>query len=478
VSAAHRRILPFLAVLWLAATRAVFAVEDAAKVSGAVDKDTVWKGRVAVERTVTVGRGAVLTVQPGTVVSFRPGAGLTVEGRLVAEGRAEEWIRFLPDSDPSPEGWEGIRFADSAAGSVLSRCIVRGAAAVEIAGPGIDVRDCELGKGKVGLVFRMKAEGAVTGNVIREMSEGGIQCHQGASPRIERNVLRDCGPFGIACSQNAAPVVRGNDVSGCDRGLSFNGGIPPVEGNSFVKNGAGVVATSSGRIQVIRGNRFEGNEAGLVCEQFSDPLVEGNTFSGNKTALICFRSSSPLVRRNEIAGNGQGIVCNQLCHPRIEGNEIRGNGKGIYLTLSSYATVTGNNIHGNAVQMELGNMSSDWERRVREKPVRGNVAQLATQVGRGVAGTREIRQFQGDNAVVTAAVDASGNWWGEKDTEEMERKGSDAEISGLVDYFDVPVRTYEGYPGEYVQDRIRYDGWRKTRIPDAGVPKKGEGAGG
>ena len=475
MSAIRKRSLLLLAVLALPALGG--AGEDAAKAGGTVARDKAWKGRITVERTVTVARGAVLTIQPGTVVSFRPGAGLTVEGRLVAEGRADALIRFIPEPDPSPEGWEGIRFTDSAAGSVLSLCEVRGAAAVEIAGPGVGIRNCELVKGKAGLLLRPKTDAEVTGNVIQGMSEGGIQCHPGASPRIEKNVIRECGPFGIACPQNAAPVIRGNDISGCERGLFVNGAIPPIEGNSFVKNGAGLVATSAGRGQTIRGNRFEGNEVGLLCEQFSDPLVEENTFTGNKTALVCFRSSSPLVRRNEIAGNDQGIVCTQLCHPRIEGNEIRRNGKGIFLTLSSYATVSGNNIHGNAVQMELGNMSSDWERRVREKPVRGNAAQLATKMERGVAVPGEIRQLRGDNAVVAAAVDAAGNWWGEKDTAEMERKGPDADIGGLVDSFDVPVRTYEGYPGEYAQDRIRYDGWKKSRIPEAGIPGKGKETG-
>jgi hypothetical protein len=28
----------------------------------------------------------------------------------------------------------------------------------------------------------------------------------------------------------------------------------------------------------------------------------------------------------------------------------------------------------------------------------------------------------------------------------------------------VPTRTYEGWPGEYKQDRVRYDGWKKQRI--------------
>jgi parallel beta-helix repeat protein len=448
-----------------------------APAGGEVGNDTVWEGRVDVERTVTVAGGATLTVRPGTVVSFRPGAALVVEGSLVARGEADARVRFVPESGPSPAGWEGIRFAESSTGSTLSRCEIRGAAAVDVAGAGVEIRDCEFGNGKTGMVFRGKADSRVTGNVIRDMSEGGIRCFQGATPRIERNVLRGCRPFGISCGKGAAPVIRDNEVTDCNHGLTVHGSIPPVEGNVFRENDGGIVLTWAGSGQTIRGNRFEQNGTGLFCEQFSDPLVEENAFRKNKVGVICFRSSSPVIRRNEIEENGEGILCNQMCHPRIEGNEIRGNGKGISLTLSSYATVNGNNIHGNEVQMELGNMSSDWERRVREKPIRGRSAQMVTQAERGIAGTRDARQPKADNVAIAGSVDATGNWWGEKDTAEMERKGADADIAGLVDFHDVPVRTYEGYPGEYLQDRIRYDGWRKTRITDAGIPRAGKEAG-
>ena len=445
----------------------------------AVEKDTAWEGEVIVEKPVTVRKGATLTVRPGTVVSFAKGAGLTAEGILIAKGSAGAPIRFVSAGEnPSPGDWEGIRFADTSAGSVLSRSVILGAAAVDISGQGIEIVNCEIGKGKAGLVIRQKSSPKVTGNTIVGMSEGGIQCAQESSPLIEGNVLRSCGPFGIACDRSAVPVVRGNEVSDCERGLAFTGVIPPVEKNVFRENGTGIVAVGSGNRQVVRENRFEENETGFVCEQFSDPLVEGNTFTGNAAALVCFRSSSPLVRRNEIAGNELGIICRQLCRPRIEANEIRGNKKGIYLTLSSYAIIHGNNIHGNEVQMELGLMSSDWERKTVEKPVRGSAAQLTGQARKGVVGVEELRQFRGDNVVVPGSVDATGNWWGEKDTEEMERKGPDADIRSLVDYYDAPVHPSEGYPGEYEQDRIRYEGWKKSPMTDAGLPRKGREIGG
>ncbi len=66
----------------------VFAQEGVTRVSAdAVTSDTVWSGRVLVERPLTVGKGATLNVRPGTEVRFAKGAGLTVEGVLKAVGR-------------------------------------------------------------------------------------------------------------------------------------------------------------------------------------------------------------------------------------------------------------------------------------------------------------------------------------------------------------------------------------------------------
>lgn len=462
-------------VILLAA--AVAAADDVAlHAGGVIDNDTTWKGRVRVEREVIVAAGATLTVRPGASVIFRKGAGLVVDGVLVARGTRETPILFASaESAPGRGDWPGIRLRGAGRSAVLERCSVRHAErAIAVLAGEPEIRDSEFSAGKTGMVAERKAAPVLAGNLVTDMTEGGISCQLGASPKIERNVLRGCGPAGIFASNNAAPVVRGNTVEECGQGLAINGTIPPVEGNVFRKNGTGIVAVQSGQAQVIRGNRFEGNEVGLRCENFSTPLVEGNGFAGNGDAIFCFHASSPSIRRNDISGNRRGIACERISSPRITGNEIRGNGKGIYLTLSSYAVVNGNNIEGNEIQMEAGNMSADWERRTGRKPERGGQAQLAARIVRGRAFREELATNTNDRAVLMDAIDAAGNWWGVEDTQEMERKGPQANIAKLIDGHDVPVRTYEGYPGEYKQDRIRYDGWEKNRIPDAGLPAKGK----
>jgi len=118
--------------------------------------------------------------------------------------------------------------------------------------------------------------------------------------------------------------------------------------------------------------------------------------------------------------------------------------------------------------MELGNMSLDWERRAGFKPSRGRQQQNLGRVQRGQEVPRKDTPDGFD--MNTGLVDARGNWWGEETTREMTAKGAEANLSSLIDGNDVPVRTYEGYEGEYVQDRIAYAPWSKARF-DLSVPR-------
>jgi hypothetical protein len=185
--------------------------------------------------------------------------------------------------------------------------------------------------------------------------------------------------------------------------------------------------------------------------------------------IFCFKSSSPGILRNRIVRNRQGIVCQQLSEPRIVANEFAGNGKGVFLTLSSYAVVNGNNFDNNAIQVELGVMSHEWEVKVGRKPVRGGAmrgAGMSERLGRPPPTSTP----SSDAAVGSGVVDATGNWWGERDTAEMEAKGGDANIGSLVDGRDSAPQKSEGYEGEFARDRIDYSQWKKRRIPDAGIP--------
>ena len=431
-----------------------------------IKSDSVWSGRVLVEKPFKVEKGATLTIKPGAEVRFKKGAGLTVEGVLKASGSKGSPIVFTSDEKtPAPGDWQGISLSESGKGTALKKCVISYAAAsVSIAVSDPPVSNCEIKRGSQGIVLARKTTSRLEANNIHDMKDAGISCQMGAAPKITGNTINKCGPVGITSSQDSAPVIKGNTISGCETGVGLSRGVPPIENNLLKDNKTGIFLSTIEEM-TVRGNRFTGNNAGLVCQQFSNPVVEKNEFTGNTDAgLVCFRASSPLVRNNNFSKNNRAIACIQLCNPKITANNIFGNKKGVYLDLSSYALVNGNNIYDNDVEFELGNMSSDWEYRVNKKPERGSQAQNIMMANRG----RAVRTQMGDGAHIMGFVDATGNWWGQAVTTEMEAKGPEANIKSFIDYYDVPTRTYDGYPGTYTQDKIKYEGWKKSRIKGAG----------
>lgn len=437
---------------------------DPAPVREPIRADTVWDGRVVVEGMITVEGGATLTIRPGTEVRFQADGGLLVLGALRAEGAPGQPILLLPAGEGQ---WAGINVAGGHVPSSLVACRITRAKAVGVGAGRHRIADCEISGGIVGIsVTGDSTHVEISGNRIFDQSEGGIQCATIAAATIVDNVIERCGRRGISAYQGAAPEIRGNRVSACESGIEIHQSPPRVSGNTVTDCERGIALTAVERGEPVQGNLLERNRVGILCQQFSNPEIAGNTVRANGDGIVCFMGAAPLIRNNDILDNERGVFCSQISTPEISANTIAGNRKGVVLHLSSYAIVRGNNITGAAVLMELMNMSLDWERRVGGKPQRGLQQRNRVRAGQG----RDMPQPGiGDGlSLGDAAVDATGNWWGEAATREMEEKGPAADIAGLIDYFDVPTRTYEGFEGDYVQDRISYAPWVKERIGTAG----------
>lgn len=435
--------------------------------SATIESDTTWEGRVVVEGPLTIPAGVTLTVRPGAAVLFRDGAGITVIGVLRAEGTPDQPIAFAADGDGL---WAGIAFANEEQPSRLHGCRFTAARVLTISAGEHVIEQCDIAGGTLGIeVTGDTARPTLRGNRIRDMREGGIRCLGKSAPLVEDNTIENCGPFGVHAAQGSGPLVQRNTIIACTSGIELFQTAPFIRDNTVRRCERGIALSAVAGGRPVQGNMVEGCVTGIFVQQFSSPEIRENVVHGNKNGILCDLGAQPLVRNNGIRDNETGISCNQISNPTIEANAIERNRRGIFLTLSSYAVVRGNNIDGNGIQMELGNMSLDWERRAGNKPQRGRQKQAAIRAGQGTATPSPPA---GDDGLEFSggAVEAGGNWWGESTTREMEQKGPDADISGLRDWHDVPTLTYEGFEGEYVQDRITYAPWAKERIPAAGPP--------
>jgi len=457
------------AILLFASAPRVLGDEQAAiHAPSTIRADATWEGNILVDATLTVPAGATLSLRPGTALRFTSEAGLTVHGVLRAEGTVEQPVTFAAAGDGN---WAGIVLANGDQPSLLKQCRIHAARALVIQAGNHVVEQCEFAAGAIGVdVTGDNARPVLRANRIREMREGGIRCLGKSTPLIEGNTIESCGPFGVHASQGAAPLIRGNTIVACASGIELVQTAPFVRDNRVRKCERGITLASTSGGKPVQGNTVEDCETGILVQQFSTPELSGNTVVRNKDGIVCFQGARPLIRNNTVEKNATGITCVQLANAVIEANVISGNKRGIFLETSSYATVRGNDIIDNAVQMELGTMmSADWEKRAGTKPQRGRQQQAQLRGQRGGMDPAVIDASR-ENVEISGSVDATKNWWGESTTREMEQKGPDANIAGMIDAFDHPTRGYEGYDGGFAQDRIRYAPWAKERIATAGIP--------
>lgn len=70
--------------------------------------DTLWAGRITLPERATLRQGATLTIKPGTLVTVGPASGLTVYGRLLANGSKEQRITFTASGKQEASSWDEI----------------------------------------------------------------------------------------------------------------------------------------------------------------------------------------------------------------------------------------------------------------------------------------------------------------------------------------------------------------------------------
>jgi len=94
-------------------------------VGGAILAETTWfatNGIYTVTNNITVASNVTLTIEPGVTVRLRKNCGITVNGRLVADGTTNQPISFT--RHPGDLNWERIMFVD-AADSLLRNCTIQ-----------------------------------------------------------------------------------------------------------------------------------------------------------------------------------------------------------------------------------------------------------------------------------------------------------------------------------------------------------------
>lgn len=214
------RLVPAVVLLAAAGGEPAWA---AGQVEG-LAADTVWSGRIVLDHTVVVRKGATLTVNPGTRVEFLPKDGdgdgigdlaLRVEGRLLAAGTRREPIVFTSASaDPKPSDWMFV-ILEFSRDSVVEHCRFSYAySGLQVHYSTVQVRNCVFSGNVDG--FRFSTANAVAENCLMEGNVNGIRYEERKGrTRVSRNVIRN-NDIGIFCVTEAEDltVFRDNNLEG------------------------------------------------------------------------------------------------------------------------------------------------------------------------------------------------------------------------------------------------------------------------
>jgi len=258
-------------------------------VSGRLGPETRWCGQVQVVGNVLVPRGARLTIAPGTAVRFKAYRGyrnperrlqLRVEGRLVAQGRPGQLIRFTSDApDPRNGDWSMVKLVE-ATGSKIAHAVF------EFGQHGLNIwkTDIEL----EGVVIRFQNwEGLYAENHCRVTVRGsriyanGYNCiavEQYTRLRVEGSYIGPCGTLGIHVDASRAEI-RGNLIEGSQEGVCLdNDARALVEGNRFAGQLNGGISCDEGDNRLRLGeNDFDGtpDARAVACPAAAVKEVKG-----------------------------------------------------------------------------------------------------------------------------------------------------------------------------------------------------------
>lgn len=262
-----------------------------------LDTTTTWSEDVTLDADYTVDPIATLVIEPGVTVTFAPGAGLVIEGTLIARGDQASPIAF------TGAGWRGVSFEattedavfedvdDYASGSIVENAVIEGATrgmTITDAAPylhAVTFRANEIPStldtiGGAALLIRDGSTPRVRdctfqGNVANTFAFGGAVYVHHADPIFQDDVfMGNVAAYGGALSTDvfAGPIVGsrfdGNDSASEGGGVSLVSTVSAVLADTFVGNHA---VTDGGGIHVC-----------VDCDPHAAPylfdlLVMGNT---------------------------------------------------------------------------------------------------------------------------------------------------------------------------------------------------------
>jgi hypothetical protein len=284
-----------------------------------LQENTVWSSDtqpLVISQRVIVSPNVTLTIQPGTTVYFRPRAGVSIHGRLVAEGTPARRIRLMRHPD-SARLWAGISFADTQQENRLRYVDIEGAGSegqyVHIQRSNV-ILDHAHFSGAENIVVDVVDSSLVLRNSVVEGVGNHEVIHSRRTPvgghfLVESNTFypnvgyHDIVDVSDCKSPGAIPRFVGNIfLGGGDDGLDIDRSEAHVEGNIFVnfkrkghKRDSHAISVGAESRVTVTNNLFAYNEHAILSRKGAHVRLLNSTFYGTRYGAVCFnaRQSEP-----------------------------------------------------------------------------------------------------------------------------------------------------------------------------------------
>lgn len=176
--------------------------------------DTTWYGDIHIADSVNVYPGTTLSVAPGTKVIFSDGAGLSIKGKIAAEGRKDARIVFTASKKKETSEWDEISL-EFATDSTFLHCDFEHATwGIHSHFTNLKVSGCTFKNNYGGI--RFMSGPAEIGHSLFEGNHIGIRAYRGDA-LISENILTRNG-IGIFIREKGGglTIKRNNFISNAD----------------------------------------------------------------------------------------------------------------------------------------------------------------------------------------------------------------------------------------------------------------------
>ncbi len=193
-----------------------------------ISASTVWRGTILIEGDVVVESSAILTVEAGTRIYFRPNTDkqrggadktrseLLVKGVLIVKGDADNLVLFSSATqEPHMGDWYGIRLLNSREPSIINYARIEYAyngISIKKSNPQISHSQIQLNY-NAGLTIDLRARPKIRNSIISENGYAGVITSLGAKPVFSKTIisLNQIGVISFSLSQpNLGDLSAGN----------------------------------------------------------------------------------------------------------------------------------------------------------------------------------------------------------------------------------------------------------------------------